>query len=84
MDGLEKNVTLDPERNPVTPALLMEESVPTLESGSSIMPPEDEEENKNGPLPSSPASGRRGKKLLDIPEVSPSQARKSACRVPTL
>ncbi|KAK7122989.1 hypothetical protein R3I94_019944 [Phoxinus phoxinus] len=37
-----------------------------------------EEENMNGPLPSSPARGRRGKKLLEIPEVTASPVRKSA------
>lgn len=54
LDDLEKNVTLDSERNLVTPTLMMEESVPWVESGSLFMPPEAEEENK---------------KLLDIPEV---------------
>ncbi len=48
------------------------------ESGSSFMSDEAEEENKNGPLPSNPTRGRRGKKLLDIPDVAPRQARKSA------
>jgi len=37
-----------------------------------------EEEKRNVPLPPNPTSGRRGKKLLDIPEVAPRQARKSA------
>ncbi|XP_067285737.1 proliferation marker protein Ki-67 isoform X2 [Pseudorasbora parva] len=37
-----------------------------------------EEENINGPLPSSPARGRRDKKLLDVPEVAASPIRKSA------
>lgn len=47
LDDLEKNVALDRERNPVTPTLVMEESVPTVESGSLFMPTE--EENKKGP-----------------------------------
>lgn len=37
-----------------------------------------EEKNINGPLPSSPARGRRGKKLLEVPEVTASPVRKSA------
>ncbi len=49
-----------------------------VESGFSFMSDEAEEENKNGPLPSNPTRGRRGKKLLDIPDVAPRQARKSA------
>ncbi|XP_077062221.1 uncharacterized protein LOC143714729 [Siphateles boraxobius] len=37
-----------------------------------------EEKNINLPLPSSPARGRRGKKLLEVPEVTASPVRKSA------
>ncbi|CAM4707593.1 unnamed protein product [Leuciscus chuanchicus] len=37
-----------------------------------------EEKNIKGPLPSSPARGRRGKKLLEVPEVTASPVRKSA------
>lgn len=37
-----------------------------------------EEENLNGSLPSSPPRARRGKKLLEVPEVAASPVRKSA------
>ncbi|XP_042591043.1 proliferation marker protein Ki-67 [Cyprinus carpio] len=37
-----------------------------------------EEENMSCPIPASPARGRRGKKLLEVPEIAASPVRKSA------
>ncbi|XP_016415067.1 antigen KI-67-like isoform X2 [Sinocyclocheilus rhinocerous] len=37
-----------------------------------------EEENMSSPIPASPTRGRRGKKLLEVPEIAASPVRKSA------
>ncbi|KAG1957994.1 proliferation marker protein Ki-67 [Pimephales promelas] len=56
--------------------------VPQKSKNDKVKPPAvlsvTEETNINSPLPSCPARGRRGKKLLEVPEVTASPVRKSA------